>query len=99
MERDLILGGDCTMQCADDVVFSCTLSTCMVLLINVMPINSIKNKVKKLKKDLNYVSFNQLFSGWEINWQLKSLKKVSQLLPSFTHFQTQGKTTSLHLLF
>lgn len=26
-ERDLTLGGECTMQCADDILLSCTLET------------------------------------------------------------------------
>ena len=46
MERDLTLGGEHTMQCADDVLLSCTLETCMVLLINVTPINSVNKKFK-----------------------------------------------------
>ena len=40
--RDLTLGNESTMQGADDVVLSCTLETCMVLLTNVTPINPIK---------------------------------------------------------
>ena len=47
MERDLTLGGEHTMQCADDVLLSCTLETCMVLLTNVTPINSIKKRTTK----------------------------------------------------
>ena len=44
---DLTLGGKCTMQHADDVLLSYTLETCMILLTNVTPINSIKiNKIK-----------------------------------------------------
>ena len=47
MERDFVLGNGRTMQCADDVLLSCTLETCMVLLTNVAPINSIK-RINKL---------------------------------------------------
>ena len=39
MERDW--GAGCTMQCADNVLLSCTLKTCMVLWNNVNPINLI----------------------------------------------------------
>ena len=49
MERDFILGKGHTMQCADDVLLSCTLETCMVLLINVTPINSKKKNKNKQK--------------------------------------------------
>ena len=42
VERDFTLGDGCTMQCADDVLVSCTLESCMVLGTNVTPINSIK---------------------------------------------------------
>ena len=47
MERDLTLGGECTRQYADDVLQCCTLETCMVLLTNVTPINSIKKRTTK----------------------------------------------------
>ena len=42
MEKDLTLGGEYMMHYTDDVLLSCTLETCMVLLTNVTPINSIK---------------------------------------------------------
>ena len=44
MERDFALGevNGRTMQCADDVLFTCTLETCMGLSTNVTPINSVK---------------------------------------------------------
>lgn len=32
VERDSTLGGDCIMRCADDLLLSCTVGTCMVLL-------------------------------------------------------------------
>lgn len=41
MERVFALGDD-MMQYADDVLLSCTLETCMVLLTNIPPIYSIK---------------------------------------------------------
>ena len=31
MERDFALGGKHIMQCADDVLLSCTLETCKIL--------------------------------------------------------------------
>ena len=49
VERDFTLGSECRMQYAGDVLLSCTLETCMVLLTIVTPINSIK----KMKKILN----------------------------------------------
>ena len=42
MEKDLTLGGEYMMHYTDDVLLSCTLETCMVLLTNVTPINPIK---------------------------------------------------------
>ena len=47
MERDFTLGDGGTMLCADDVLLSCTLETCMVLLTNITPINSTKKKKDK----------------------------------------------------
>ena len=35
---------DLTMQYADDVLLSCTLETCVILLTSVTPINLIKKK-------------------------------------------------------
>ena len=45
-ERNLPLGGEHTMQRADDVLQSCTPETCMVVLINFTSINSIIKKIK-----------------------------------------------------
>ena len=42
MERGLTLGGECEKQYADNILLNCILETCMVLLTNVTPINSIK---------------------------------------------------------
>ena len=39
-ERDFAWGNGHTMQCADDILLSCPLETCMVLQSNVTPINS-----------------------------------------------------------
>ena len=36
-EKDYILGDKCMMQYAHDVLLTCTLETCMVLLTNVTP--------------------------------------------------------------
>ena len=44
-ERDCAWGDGRMMQCADDVLLSCTLETYMVFETNVTPINSIK-KIK-----------------------------------------------------
>ena len=48
-ERDFDGADGCTMQCADDVLLSCTLDTCMSLQTNVTPINSIKKYKNKIK--------------------------------------------------
>ena len=42
MEGDLTWGGEHTIQCTDDVLWDCTPETYIILLINVIPINSIK---------------------------------------------------------
>lgn len=42
MERDLVTGGERTIQCAGDVLFSHRFETSVVLLNNVTSINSIK---------------------------------------------------------
>ena len=50
-------GGEHTLQCTDDVLWSCVPETCIILLTsviilltNVYPINSIKRKNKKIIK-------------------------------------------------
>ena len=40
-EREFVWGDRCMMQCADDVLLSCKLETCIVLWTNITPINSI----------------------------------------------------------
>ena len=45
-EKGLTLAG----EYSDDVLLSCTLETCLVLLTNVTPINSIKKKKRKNRK-------------------------------------------------
>ena len=44
VQRDLFGGGECTIPYAEDVLYSYTLETCMVLLTNVTPINLKKRK-------------------------------------------------------
>lgn len=39
------------IQCADDVLLSCTLETCMVLGTNVTSVNSIKNNCPHPSKE------------------------------------------------
>ena len=46
--KETCLGGECTMQCADDVLLNCTRETGMVLLTNVTPPNSVKNVTENL---------------------------------------------------
>ena len=41
--EDLTLGGEHRMQYIDDVLYICTLETCIILLPDVTPINLIKN--------------------------------------------------------
>ena len=48
MEGDLTLGGEQTIEYADDVLWNCTLETYAILLIHVTPINSIKIKEKRI---------------------------------------------------
>ena len=45
-ERDFAWGAGCTVPCADDVLLSGMLETCMVLQINATPINSIKKSIQ-----------------------------------------------------
>ena len=42
MERELVIGGEHTIQCADDVLFSSRFETSVVLLSNITSMNSIK---------------------------------------------------------
>ena len=52
MMEDLTWGGEYTIQYTDDVLQNCTPETCINLLTNVIPINSIqtfKNKQKGKK--------------------------------------------------
>ena len=44
MERDFAWDDGHTLQCANNVLLSYTLETCMVLLTNLIPTNSIKKK-------------------------------------------------------
>ena len=61
MERDFTWGDKCTMQCAGDVLSSCTLETGMVLLTDVTPINSIKTREKLRKCTIyNYIKKNKI---------------------------------------
>ena len=46
MEGDLTLGGECTIQSTDDVLWNRTTVTYIILLTNDTPINSMKNKNK-----------------------------------------------------
>ena len=50
MEGDWTLGGEHTVQCADDVLQNCTPEAYIILLTDVTPINSIlkKNNKKEL---------------------------------------------------
>ena len=44
IEKDFAWSNGCMMKCADDVLLSCILETCMVLWTNVTPVNSIFKK-------------------------------------------------------
>ena len=44
MDRDLTWNGKHIVQCAGGVLWSCASETCMVLLTNVIPINSTKRE-------------------------------------------------------
>ena len=56
IERNFAWSDGRTMQCADDVLLSCGLGTCMVLQISVTPINSIKIFFKNFKKYFGQLS-------------------------------------------
>ena len=47
MEGDLILGGEHTIQCADDVSWNRAPETCMILLTSVTSINSTRRKKRR----------------------------------------------------
>ena len=50
-ERDLILGGECTMPYAEDVLLRCMLENCMVFIIQCHPNKFYKKYLgKKCKK-------------------------------------------------
>lgn len=53
----LTLGDRLTIQCADDLL-SCTLEPCMVLLINVTPINSTKKAL--CHREVNQLKVKQM---------------------------------------
>ena len=51
MEGDLIWGAEYTVQHTDDILQNCIPENYIILLTNVIPINSIKNKpLKTIKK-------------------------------------------------
>ena len=43
MERDFAVGNGHLTQCADGMLLSCTIETCIILQTNITPINSVKN--------------------------------------------------------
>ena len=47
MEGDVSWGGEHTIHGTDDVLWNCAPETCIVLLTNVTPVNSIKKKKKR----------------------------------------------------
>ena len=47
MGGDLTWGGEHTVQYTGDVLWNCAPETCIVLLTNVTPVNSIKKKKKR----------------------------------------------------
>ena len=49
IKEDLMLGGEHTMHCADDVWQNRALETYIILWTNVTPIHLIKNKEDKMK--------------------------------------------------
>ena len=44
MGGDLTWAGEHTVQCASDVSYSCAPETCVILLTNVTPMNSLERK-------------------------------------------------------
>ena len=61
MEGDWTRGGEHTVQYTDDVLWNCTPETCILLLTNVTPINSIK--VKKIKSNTKFMGFKNNFNS------------------------------------
>ena len=55
VDGDLTGGGEHTIQYTDDMLYSCTPETCIILLSHVTPINSINwiFKIIKLKNKWN----------------------------------------------
>ena len=53
MEGNLTSGGEHTIQCTEDVLKNCAPETCIILLMSVTSINSIKKKKKDLAQTLD----------------------------------------------
>ena len=60
-ERGLTLGGEHTIQYTDDILQNYTPETCIILLTNVTPINSIK--IKKKKRSILWVAVIESSAG------------------------------------
>ena len=57
MDGDVTWGGEHTVQCTDDVLWNCAPETCIILLVSVVPISSMKKKVNKNKTCWNLTLF------------------------------------------
>ena len=50
-EKDFALGNGRLMQCAQDVLLSCTFETCMVFCTNAIPVNSFKESERERERE------------------------------------------------
>ena len=54
-EGDLTVGGEYTIQYADDILWNCAPDSYIILLTTVTPINSLKINTKQTNKKKRYV--------------------------------------------
>lgn len=52
MNRDLNCGGEHTIECTDDVLYSCAPETGILLITSVIPINSLKRERREMLNNL-----------------------------------------------
>ena len=57
MNRDFTFGGECIIQCTNDVLQNCAPETCIILLTSVIPKYSIKRKINTRKREKKVLGF------------------------------------------
>lgn len=65
-KRDFAWGGGHTMKCADDVLLSCTLQTCLLSQTNVIPINSNFFLILKIPVVLKQYAFLRMHENMNV---------------------------------